>query len=167
MQLSAAEKAKQSASNAEASKRAAAQSEQNINNTVTAFDDHVEEKKSEAGTAINKVRDAAVKAVTDQQSTSVQAVKDQTASYIAEKETSAKTEIGNYISEKIAEINKKASEQTQHWQIRSQTELLSKHSWKQPFPQQPKPKPPLMLPTRQQAKPKPPLTQQHQKLKPN
>ena len=108
--VEAAEKAKQSASNAEASKQAADQSEQNINNTVTAFDNHVEEKKSEAGTAINKVKDAAVKAVTDQQSTSVQSVKDQTASYITEKETSAKTEIGNYTSEKIAEINKKASE---------------------------------------------------------
>lgn len=108
--VEAAEKAKQSASDAEASKKVAAQSEQNINNTVTAFDNHVEEKKSEAGTAINKVKDAAVKAVTDQQSTSVQAVKDQTASYITEKETSAKTEIGNYTSEKIAEVNKKASE---------------------------------------------------------
>lgn len=108
--VEAAGKAKQSASNAEASKQAAAQSEQNINNTVTTFDSHVEEKKSEAGTAINKVKDAAVKAVTDQQSTSVQAVKDQTASYITEKETSAKTEIGNHTSEKITEINKKASE---------------------------------------------------------
>ena len=108
--VEAAEKAKQSESNADTSKQAAAQSEQNINNTVAAFDSHVEEKKSEAGTAINKVKDAAVKAVTDQQSTSVQAVKDQTASYIKEKETSAKTEIENYTSEKTAEINKKTSE---------------------------------------------------------
>lgn len=108
--VEAAEKAKQSESNADTSEQAAAQSEQNINNTVAAFDSHVEEKKSEAGTAINKVKDAAMKAVTDQQSTSVQAVKDQTASYITEKETSAKTEIGNHTSEKIAEINKKASE---------------------------------------------------------
>lgn len=108
--VEAAEKAKQSESNAGTSEQAAAQSEQNINNTVAAFDSHVEEKKSEAGTAINKVKDAAVKAVTDQQSTSVQAVKDQTASYITEKETSAKTEIGNYTSKKVAEINNKASE---------------------------------------------------------
>ena len=105
-----ADQAKQSESNADTSEQAAAQSEQNINNTVAAFDSHVEEKKSEAGTAINKVKDAAMKAVTDQQSTSVQAVKDQTASYITEKETSAKTEIGNHTSEKIAEINKKVSE---------------------------------------------------------
>ena len=108
--VEAAGNAKQSESNANTSEQAAAQSEQNINNTVAAFDSHVEEKKSEAGTAINKVKDAAVKAVTDQQSMSVQAVKDQTASYITEKETSAKTEIGNHTSEKIAEINKKASE---------------------------------------------------------
>lgn len=108
--VEAAGKAKQSASDAETSKQAAAQSEHNINNTVTAFDSHIEEKKSEADTAINKMKDAAVKAVADQQSMSVQAVKDQTASYITEKETSAKTEIGNYTSEKVAEINNKASE---------------------------------------------------------
>lgn len=109
-----AENSKNSAANsaqsAEQSKNAASESEQNVNNTLVAFDDHVEGKKSEADAAINKTKDAAIKAVMDQQSTSVQAVKDQTASYITEKETSAKTEIGNYTSEKIAEINKKASE---------------------------------------------------------
>lgn len=99
-----------SAQSAEQSKNAASESEQNVNNTLVAFDDHVEGKKSEADAAINKTKDAAIKAVTDQQSTSVQAVKDQTASYIAEKEISAKTEIGNYTSEKITEIDKKASE---------------------------------------------------------
>lgn len=99
-----------SAQSAEQSKNAASESEQNINNTLVAFDNRVEEKKSEADAAINKTKDAAIKAVTDQQSTSVQAVKDQTASYIAEKEISAKTEIGNYTSEKITEIDKKASE---------------------------------------------------------
>ena len=109
-----AENSKNSAANsaqsAEQSKNAASESEQNVNNTLVAFDDHVKGKKSEADAAINKTKDAAIKAVTDQQSTSVQAVKDQTASYIAEKEISAKTEIGNYTSEKITEINKKASE---------------------------------------------------------
>ena len=109
-----AENSKNSAANsaqsAEQSKNAASESEQNVNNTLVAFDDHVEGKKNEADAAINKTKDAAIKAVTDQQSTSVQAVKDQTAPYIAEKEISAKTEIGNYTSEKIAEINKKASE---------------------------------------------------------
>lgn len=99
-----------SAQSAEQSKNAASESEQNVNNTLVAFDNRVEEKKSEADAAINKTKDAAIKAVTDQQSTSVQAVKDQTASYIAEKEISAKTEIGNYTSEKITEIDKKASE---------------------------------------------------------
>lgn len=108
--VEATEKAKQSASDAEVSKQAAAQSEKSINNTVMAFDSHVEEKKSETDTAINKMKDATIKAVTDQQSTSVQAVKDQTASYITEKEAAAKTGIGNYTSEKITEINKKASE---------------------------------------------------------
>ena len=87
--VEAAEKAKQSASNAEASKQAAAKSEQNINNTVTAFDSHVEEKKSEADTAINKTKDAAVKAVIDQQTASIQEAKSQIASYITEKESVA------------------------------------------------------------------------------
>lgn len=109
-----AENSKNSAANsaqsAEQSQNAALESEQNVNNTVAAFDDSVERKKSEADAAINKTKDAAIKAVTDQQSTSVQAVKDQTASYITEQETSAKTEIENYTSEKITEINKKASE---------------------------------------------------------
>ena len=112
--VEATEKAKQSASNAEASKQAAAQSEQNINNTVTAFDDHVKEKKSEADTAINKMKDAAVQAVTDQQSTSVQTVKDQTASYIAEKETSAKTEIQTTGETAMSNLQAEAAKQQEY-----------------------------------------------------
>lgn len=105
----AAEKAKQSASNAEASKQTAAKSEQNINNTVTAFDSHVEEKKSEADTAINKTKDAAVKAVTDQQTASIQEAKSQIASYITEKESVAEDQINKHTSDKITELNKAAS----------------------------------------------------------
>lgn len=107
--VEAAEKAKQSASNAEASKQAAAKSEQNINNTVTAFDSHVEEKKSEADTAINKTKDAAVKAVTDQQTASIQEAKSQIASYITEKENAAEDQINKHTSDKITELNKAAS----------------------------------------------------------
>lgn len=68
------------------------------------------ESVTQAQEEIATTRQQAIQAVASQQVTSTQAVKDQTASYIAEKETSAKTEIGNYTSEKIAEINKKASE---------------------------------------------------------
>ena len=102
-------KAKQSASDAETSKQAAAQSEQNINNTVTAFDSHVEEKKSEADTAINKTKDVAVKTVKDQQTASIQEAKSQIASYITEKESAAEDQINKHTSDKITELNKAAS----------------------------------------------------------
>lgn len=98
------------AQSADASRKAAAESEQNINAQVTGFDTKVSESVTQAQEEIATTRQQAIRAVASQQVTSAQAVKDQTASYITEKETSAKTEIGNYTSEKIAEINKKASE---------------------------------------------------------
>lgn len=98
------------AQSADASRKAAAESEQNINAQVTGFDTKVSESVTQAQEEIATTRQQAIRAVASQQVTSTQAVKDQTASYIAEKETSAKTEIGNYTLEKIAEINKKASE---------------------------------------------------------
>lgn len=98
------------AQSADASRKAAAESEQNINAQVTDFDTKVSESVTQAQEEIVTTRQQAIRAVASQQVTSIQAVKDQTASYITEKETSAKTEIGNCTSEKIAEINKKASE---------------------------------------------------------
>ena len=98
------------AQSADASRKAAAESEQNINAQVTDFDTKVSESVTQAQEEIATTRQQAIRAVASQQVTSIQAVKDQTASYITEKETSAKTEIGNCTSEKIAEINKKASE---------------------------------------------------------
>lgn len=95
---------------AETSRQAAAESEQNVNAQITGFDTHVSESVTQAQEEIAATRQQAIRAVASQQVTSTQAVKDQTASYIAEKETSAKTEIGNYTSEKVAEINNKASE---------------------------------------------------------
>ena len=107
--VKAAKNANQFASDAEESKQAAAQSEQNISNTVTAFDTHVEEKITEVDTAISKVKDVAVKAVTDQQAASIQEVKSQTASYITEKEAAAENQINEHTSDKITELNKAAS----------------------------------------------------------
>lgn len=98
------------AQSADASRKAAAESEQNINAQVTDFDTKVSESVTQAQEEIATTRQQAIRAVESQQVTSIQAVKDQTASYITEKETSAKTEIGNCTSDKIAEINKKASE---------------------------------------------------------
>lgn len=95
---------------AETSRQAAAESEQNVNAQITGFDTHVSESVTQAQEEIAATRQQAIRAVASQQVTSTQAVKDQTASYITEKETSAKTKIGNYTSEKVAEINNKASE---------------------------------------------------------
>ena len=95
---------------AETSRQAAAESEQNVNAQITGFDTHVSESVTQAQEEIAATRQQAIRAVASQQVTSTQAVKDQTASYITEKETSAKTEIGNYTSEKVAEINDKVSE---------------------------------------------------------
>lgn len=95
---------------AETSRQAAAESEQNVNAQITGFDTHVSESVTQAQEEIAATRQQAIRAVASQQVTSTQAVKDQTASYITEKETSAKTEIGNYTSEKVAEINNKVSE---------------------------------------------------------
>lgn len=95
---------------AETSRQAAAESEQNVNAQITGFDTHVSESVTQAQKDIAATRQQAIRAVASQQVTSTQAVKDQTASYITEKETSAKTEIENYTSEKVAEINNKVSE---------------------------------------------------------
>ena len=95
---------------AETSRQAAAESEQNVNAQVYGFDSHVSESVTQAQKDIEVARQQAIRAVASQQVTSTQAVKDQTASYITEKETSAKTKIGNYTSEKVAEINNKTSE---------------------------------------------------------
>ena len=99
-----------SAQAAEASRTAAKESEDNVHALTTGFDERVAEDTEKAKIAVAEARQQAVNVVESQKDISIQAVKDQTASYIAEKETSAKTKIGNYTSEKIAEINKKASE---------------------------------------------------------
>ena len=97
------------ASAAEQSRKATKESEENVTAQVTGFDSHVTEKTLEAVQSVESARQTAVDTVIAQQNKSVQEVKYQTASYITEKEASAKTEIGNYTSEKVAEINNKAS----------------------------------------------------------
>lgn len=100
--VEAAEKAKQSASDAEASKQAAAQSEQNINNTVTAFDDHVEEKIAgfdsrvfeaveQSKEEINTTKQQAINTITNQQDASVNIVKTEGEKIITKMGNDAKT----------------------------------------------------------------------------
>lgn len=100
--VEAAEKAKQSASDSEASKQAAAQSEQNINNTVTAFDDHVEEKIAgfdsrvfeaveQSKEEINTTKQQAINTITNQQDASVNIVKTEGEKIITKMGNDAKT----------------------------------------------------------------------------
>lgn len=100
--VEAAEKAKQSASNAEASKQAADQSKQNINNTVTAFDNHVEEKIAgfdnrvfeaveQSKEEINTTKQQAIDTITNQQDASVNIVKTEGEKIITKVGNDAKT----------------------------------------------------------------------------
>lgn len=100
--VEAAEKAKQSASDAEASKQAVAQSEQNINNTVTAFDNHVEEKIAgfdsrvfeaveQSKEEINTTKQQAIDTITNQQDASVNIVKTEGEKIITKVGNDAKT----------------------------------------------------------------------------
>lgn len=65
------------AQSAEASRTAAAESEQNINAQVTDFDAHVTEKTSVAESAVEEARKTAINAVTTQEDTSTKAVADE------------------------------------------------------------------------------------------
>lgn len=93
------------AQSADASRRAAAESEQNVNAQVTGFDTKVSESVTLAQEDIANARQQAIRAVASQQVTSTQAVKDQTAGYIAEKETEALQTITSHTDQEIARAN--------------------------------------------------------------
>lgn len=96
---------------AEVSRKAAAESEQNINAQVTGFETEVSESVTQATEQIATARQKAVQTITSQQDTSVQAVKDQTAAYISEKNTEAKKEITDHAEQEIVRINAQDSVQ--------------------------------------------------------
>lgn len=96
---------------AELSRKAAAESEQNINAQVTGFETEVSESVTQATEQIATARQKAVQTITSQQDTSVQAVKDQTAAYISEKNTEAKKEITDHAEQEIVRINAQDSVQ--------------------------------------------------------
>lgn len=96
---------------AELSRKAAAESEQNINAQVTGFETEVSESVTQATEQITTARQKAVQTITSQQDTSVQAVKDQTAAYISEKNTEAKKEITDHAEQEIVRINAQDSVQ--------------------------------------------------------
>lgn len=89
------------AQSAERSRKAASESEQNINAQITGFDEKVSESIVQAQNDIAITRQQAIQAITSQQNTSVQKVKDQTADYISEKETEAKMAITDHMDSEI------------------------------------------------------------------
>ena len=93
------------AQSADASRRAAAESEQNINAQVTGFDTKVSESVTQAQEDIATTRQQAIRAVASQQVISTQVVKDQTAGYIAEKEAEALRTITSYTDREITRTN--------------------------------------------------------------
>lgn len=93
------------AQSADASRKAAAESEQNINAQVTGFDTKVSKSVAQAQEDIANARQQAIRAVANQQVRSTQAVKDQTADYIAEKETEALRTITSHTDQEIAKAN--------------------------------------------------------------
>lgn len=134
--VEAAEKAKQSASDAEASKQAAAQSEQNINNTVTAFDNHVEEKIAgfdsrvfeaveQSKEEINTAKQQAIDTITNQQDASVNIVKTEGEKIITKVGNDAKTVADDRatVEEATQTVLNNAQEVTQNTQtVASNTE---------------------------------------------
>lgn len=92
------------ASAAEQSRKAAKESEENVNAQINTFDTHVAEKTQESEQAIADARQQAVQTVAKQGELSVQAVKNETAEYIEEKKNTAKEEINRRADEKIEEM---------------------------------------------------------------
>lgn len=82
------------AQSAEASRTAAAESEQNINAQVAGFDTHVEKKTSEAESAITEARRAAVSAVSTKQDNATQAVTDEGDKQIKKVEDAGTEQVG-------------------------------------------------------------------------
>lgn len=93
------------AQSAEASRKAAAESEQNINAQVTGFDTKVSKSVTQAQEDIANARQQAIRAVASQQVTSTQAVKDQTADYISEKKAEALRTITLHTDQEITRAN--------------------------------------------------------------
>lgn len=93
------------AQSAEQSRKAASESEQNVNAQVVGFDEKVSESVTQAKKEITTARQQAIGTITSQQDTSVQEVKDRTAAYISEKEKEALQAITTHTDQEINRIN--------------------------------------------------------------
>lgn len=93
------------ASAAEQSRKAAKESEDNVNAQVSGFDTHVTESVIQAQKDITKTRQQAVNTVVSQQNMSVQEVKNQTSQYIRDQETAAEKKITEHTDLEIQRQN--------------------------------------------------------------
>lgn len=101
------ESAEQSKESVDSSRQVVERSEQNINDTVTRFNSHVEEKVSEVDSAIGIAKTNAISSIVKQQEDSIQEVKGQTSTYIIEKQEEAESSINT-----VGETKKKEIEDT-------------------------------------------------------
>lgn len=89
----------------EQSRKAASESEQNINTQITGFDKKVTESVTLAQTEIDKTRKQAIQTIISQQEISVKNVKSQTEDYIALKESEAQQGITEHTNQEIGRFD--------------------------------------------------------------
>lgn len=89
----------------EQSRKAASESEQNINAQIAGFDEKVTESVTLAQTEIDKTRKQAIQTIISQQETSVKKVKSQTEDYIALKELEAQQGITEHTNQEIGRFD--------------------------------------------------------------
>lgn len=90
---------------AEQSRKAASESEQNINAQIAGFDGKVTESVTLAQAEIDKTRKQAIQTIISQQETSVKKVKSQTEDYIALKELEAQQGITEHTNQEIGRFD--------------------------------------------------------------
>lgn len=93
------------AQSAEQSRKAASESEQNINAQITGFDEKVTESVTLTQTEIDKTRKQAIQTITSQQEISVKNVKSQTEDYIALKESETQQGITEHTNQEIGRFD--------------------------------------------------------------
>lgn len=103
--INKAEQVETSRAVVEQSRKAALESEQNINAQIAGFDEKVTKSVTLAQTEIDKTRKQAIQTIISQQETSVKKVKSQTEDYIALKELEAQQGITEHTNQEIGRFD--------------------------------------------------------------
>ena len=103
--INKAEQVETSRAVVEQSRKAASESEQNINAQIAGFDEKVTKSVTLAQTEIDKTRKQAIQTIISQQETSVKKVKSQTEDYIALKELEAQQGITEHTNQEIGRFD--------------------------------------------------------------